>query len=119
MADTYPMHLITNNESLIKEAGGYICIYCFDYTEYREGKQQLTDVSTVICKCGIDACVPSTFENYGHLSSWRELGFGEKYPHDFTQEEIQHYITDTSPVVEEDIGEENFRNMQMFLGYIS
>lgn len=82
------MNKATNNQEAIVKTHGFHCIYCFG-NGHDTDIISWTDESTVICPhCGIDACVPKTDFNKKLLSTWRQQGFGMKYPDTFTPNEI-------------------------------
>jgi len=77
---------VTNNyDNLIKHKI-CICIDCFNKYNV-DTIINFCDKSTAICPiCYVDAILPYTDYNLIHIRKWRNQGFGEKYPNNYTIE---------------------------------
>ena len=70
---------------------GWCCIMCYGHGPQHAIKDTCDDTTAICPICRIDTCVPNTPYNQKSLPAWRQLGFGSKYPPDFSQEDIDNF----------------------------
>jgi hypothetical protein len=75
MQDTAYKNAVTNNLDAIKAADGGVCVFCGEQ-HTPDAYDEIIDVSTVVCPCGVDAVVPVGTVTADELDALRERWFG-------------------------------------------